>query len=288
MQPENQPAPQAQPQAPEPQAQPQAQPQAPQQEQQPQAPQQPVENSDPFAELYNNQPSQQPEPVTPQPSPQTPQVPQPGVTSEVSSPQPVQQPTPQPQAQPQPQQPQQQPAPQQDRYLNDLSGVVSSDGIKDLPDISKIDGNDPAAIQQWFKDYAETIEHNAMAKAERKARMQTIEQRAWNEAFDKYPSIKTNKNLRDTVHAIRIRAFQQGNPISPTQAAQQLLESLNAQYRQGQADSKVQSQTVQVQPQFGGTQTPTAPSGIQQDDLVAVQDGGEQALAEILARQFSQ
>lgn len=257
-----QPAPQQQPEPTTPQPTPSQQPAA----QQSQPAQQ--TNEDPFTQFIGqNQPAQQP-PAEPQPAAQ-------------------QQPTEQP-SEPTPQQPVQQPAQQpatktyQD-YLDESLRDVPK--VSDSPDASKVNPDDPESVKAFFDDLMNTATSRAEANFAKKQAVQNLENRLWNEAFEEYASLKDNKNLRDTVQAIRMAEFNKGNAITPKQAAKQLLNSLQQQYQRGVADNQVQTRIEQVQPTGGGS-TQVTTSASQQDVLEAVQTGGEDALVEILARQY--
>lgn len=270
-----QPAPQPAPQpTPQPTATPVATPQAP-----PQAPPAPAEPSDPFATLFN-QPSE-PTPPTP-PAPAQPQQP----TEPTPQPQPPTEPqhqAPTPPAQPvaQPVEPAYQSF---DDYMNEtLKNVPKS---PDLPNPENISPNDPAAIKQFFDDLVNTAVQKAKAETTRSNAIQARERALWDEAFDKYGSLRTKKPLRDMVHSIRMGYFQRGIAITPKQAADKLLESLGSQYKQGIADNQVVTTIENVQPTAGGSGAPATTSLDKKEMLTAVQDGGEVALAEILDAQI--
>ena len=87
------------------------------------------------------------------------------------------------------------------------------------------------------------------------------------------------------VHAIRRAEFSKGNAITPTQAAETLLAALQGQYQQGVVDNQVVTTIEQVQPNGGGTTT--VPTTMDSNAaLLAVQTGGEQALAQVLEQQI--
>lgn len=244
--------------------------------------------ADPFASVFNATPT----PTEPQPNPQPTQTP----TEPV---QPVQAPaTPalavepgQPQTPPTQTPPTQQPAqptpaiPQPDQFQSYedwqkevLKGVPE---VPAAPDASKVPQDDPAAIKGFFDDLMGTAEKRFEAKFERKNAIQAAEKKGWDEAFSKYETLKTNKNVRDMVHNIRMGYFSKGIAITPTQAAQKLLESLNTSYKQGMTDNQVTTTIENVQP-VGGQGTPIPTTLDKNAALTAVQDGGEQALASML------
>ncbi len=269
-QPVQQPAPQQQPTQPVQQPSPQSQPQ-----------------TDPFAtfgqavepgvqQVQQPQPTQPTEPPTPQPQ------------------QPVEPTQPTPQGQPQQQpgqiaqqaQPQQQPTQQTETYEQYLDRVLQ--GLPEAPaqpDPSTVNPEDPEAIKNFFDTLMTTAEQRFEANYARKQAIQNAEKQLWEQAFDKYGSLRSNRQLRDMVHAIRRNEFQKGNAITPTQAAETLLVALQGQYQQGVADNQVVTTIESVQPQGGGTTT--VPTTMDADKaLLAVQTGGEQALAQVLEQKM--
>lgn len=162
-----------------------------------------------------------------------------------------------------------------------LAGVPTP---PEVPDPEKVNPEDPVAIKGFFDNLMTVAEQRIEAKVERKNAIQNAERRVWEEAFVAYPTLRTNKNVRDIVHNIRMGHFQRGQAITPTQAAQIFLDSLGNSYRQGVADNQVQTTIESVQPQGGGSQ-PTQTSLDRDSVLEAVQVGGEQALADILDKE---
>lgn len=273
-----QPAPQA---PPAPTATPVAQPQPQPAPQAPQAPAQPVatpaEPSDPFASLFN-QPSE-PTPPTP-PAPAQPQQP----TEPTPQPQQPTEPQPAPQAPQAPQAPVEPAYQSFDDYMNETLKNVPK--APDLPNPESISPDDPAAIKQFFDDLVNTAVQKAKAETTRSNAIQSHERALWDEAFDKYGSLRTKKPLRDMVHSIRMGYFQRGIAITPKQAADKLLESLGSQYKQGIADNQVVTTIENVQPTAGGSGAPAVTTLDKKEMLTAVQTGGEVALAEILDAQI--
>lgn len=149
------------------------------------------------------------------------------------------------------------------------------------PDASKIAPDDPKAIKGFFDDLMGTAEKRFEAKFERKNAIQAAEKKGWDEAFGKYETLKSNKKVRDMVHNIRMGYFSKGIAITPLQAAQELLSSLNTSYKQGMTDNQVTTTIENVQP-TGGQGTPIQTSVDKNAALTAVQNGGEQALAAML------
>ena len=282
---QQQPAPQAQPTEPA-QQQPQAPTPQPAPSQQ-QAAQPQAQPQDPFTQFaVTEQPSEptaqtqpQQQPTEPTSQQTTPQPQQPGETQ----PAPTQQPQTQaqPQAQPQPQPEQTAPQTQSfDDYMNSiLADLPEAPG---MPDPSKVNPEDEESITNFFNDMFTAAEQRFEANYARKQAIQNSERKLWDDAFDKYGSLRDNKQLRDMVHAIRRSEFDKGVAITPTQAADRLLDALKGQYNKGVADNQVQTTIEQVQPQGGGS-TQNVPTTLDsQNVLTAVQTGGEQALTDYL------
>lgn len=271
------PAPQPTPQpaqqpAPQPVAQMQPAPVTPQPSNQPQDP------FSAFVQPAEQTPTQPTEPTpTPQP-PITPAEPTQPATEQQAQPQ-------QPQGQT-PQQPAQEPIPGQadtpkyqtyDEYMEEITGNVPEAPAQ--PDPSTINPDDPEAIKGFFDNLLTTAEQRFEANYAKKQAIQNTERRLWDESFEKYGTLRSNKPLRDMVHSIRMGYFQRGIAITPTQAADKLLESLGQSRRQGAADAAVISTIEQVQPAGGGTGDPQ-PTNLDKDQvLLDVQTGGEAALA---------
>lgn len=273
-----QPAPQ--PTQPEPQPTPQpAQPTQPAPQQQPSQPtSQPSPTSqplDPFAAFAAPTPQTEP---TPTPQPQPPAEPS--------------QPAPEPQAAPQQPEPAEPPQPeaQPERYQSFEEYMKSVGGDAPAPtselDPSKINPDDPEAIKGFFDEVVNTAVQRATQVAQRQTALQAREKSLWDASFEKYPSLKSNKNLRDMVHSIRMGYFQRNIAITPTQAADKLLESLGQQYRQGVADNQVHTTIEQVQPTGGGTGQPVTTTADAQQAMIAVQEGGEEALTQLLDQEI--
>jgi hypothetical protein len=222
----------------------------------------PTEPSDPFATMFG---TEQAAPVAAPPAEPTEPLPnpQPGMPTE---------PTPQPT-----------PAPETyqtyDEYMESvLSGVPQA---PDAPDPDKINPDNPEEIRGFFDSLMSTAEKRIEAKIERKNAIQNAERKQWDAAFAAYPTLRSNQKVRDMVHNIRMGYFQRGKAITPTQAAKELVDSLSSSYKQGITDNQVVTTIQSVQPQ-GGTSTPI-PTTLDRDSVMnAVQDGGEEALMQIL------
>jgi len=241
-------------------------------------------------------------PQVQQPQEQTPQYQQPqqapvmdpfaGMGIQPPVQQPVAQPQPAPQADPvqQPQAPVapvQQPQETQQSYEERVNNYLKQiPEPAPIPDISKYNGDNDEDVQKFFADFSQSIISQLEQKNERARAVQTMETEVWEEAFKKYPSLRTNKVMRDTVHTIRTGNHVQGKYITPTQAADTFLQGLNQQYNQGVVDSQVQQRIEQVQPMGGQTNAPVQMVS-KNDELLAVQEGGEEALTQILANRFN-
>lgn len=258
--PTSQPAPtsQAASQAPQQQAAPVAQPQ------------------DPFSTLFQEQPQPQ-QPTVPTPTPQPTQ--QPVEPSQPALQEPIAPVVPDPSEPTAPVEPQYQTF---DEYMKEVTGSVGEEAP--LPDASQIDPTDEAGIKTFFDDLVNTAVQRASQKIGRDQAIQTSERNLWDSAMDKYGSLKTNKNLRDMVHAIRMGEFQKGVAITPTQAADRLLDALKSQYQKGVADNQVVTTIENVQPTGGGGQTIQTTADMD-NVLESVQTGGETALAAYLDTQ---
>lgn len=236
-------------------------------------------STDPFEQLFQTpteptQPTQQPS----QPTEFTP------------NPQPLGTPTEPyqsaPQTPPQPTQPvqqtQQSAAPTQQTYEQYIDSITA--GIPQnpsMPDPNSVDPNSEEGINQFFSDLVQTAVQQAEANLARKQAIQTTEKKLWDDTFETYPSLRSNTQLRDMVHAVRMGEFNKGIAITPTQAAERVLSALKAQYQRGVADNQVVTTIEQVQPNAGGgIDVPTTMDADRA--LLAVQTGGENALAQIL------
>lgn len=238
-------------------AQPTPQPSQPAEPAQPAQPTQPTEVGDPFEQFLQPQ-----EPVAPSAQPTEPVAPQPA-------------PTPQPEA------PQYQSF---DEYIESITKDLPAPTA--APKLEEIDQNDPAAIQQYFTDFAKSIREETINEIRRTESIERAEKRGWDEAFEKFPSIKKNPAVRDMVHNLRMGKFQNGIAMTPLQAAEELVKNMNLQYRKGIADTQVVTTITDTQPNGGGgvEVIPQQPQG--QANLVTAAADGEAALAAALDAQI--
>ena len=240
-----------------------------------QAPETQAPQNDPFASLFATEPVASTDPAVQAPAvqPTEPMTPQPQQPVEPTQP-----------VAPEPQAPVVQPLINDyqtfDEYMTEtLQGVPVT---PDMPDASKIDPDNPEAIKSFFDDLVNTAVTKSQAEIGRKQAITTRERQLWDSSFEKYNSLRTNKPLRDMVHDIRMGYFRRGQAITPTQAAEKLLDSMGHQYKQGVADSAVVTTIQDVQPNGGGTGAPVSTSLDKETVLTAVQTGGETALANYL------
>jgi len=154
-----------------------------------------------------------------------------------------------------------------------------------VPDPNKIDPNDEAGIKNFFDDLVNTAVAKAEQKTQRNQAIQNSERTLWDSAFDKYGSLRENKQLRDMVHSIRMGEFQRGVAITPTQAADRLLNALQSQYQKGVADNAVVTTIQDVQPNGGGS-APIQTTTDMDNVYTRIQTGGETALADYLDGQI--
>lgn len=238
---------------------------------------------DPFESLFATPPATPPAappttpPATPPPSQPTEPVPTPQPQQPVETPQPT--PAPgtvvEPTATP--------PEDNYETYEDYMKSVVGDlDTAPQLPDHSKIAPDDEAGIKNFFDDLVNTAVARAKQETARTNAIQVKERTLWDAAFDKYGSLRTNKNLRDMVHNIRMGHFQKGIAITPTQAADKLLDALKAEHQRGVADNTVVTTIESTQPQGGGSGQPVPTTLDKETVLTAVQTGGETALASYL------
>lgn len=230
----------------------------------------PTAPADPFASLFATEPAAPTEPT--QPTEIVPTV-QPTQPTEVAQPATTQPTAPvAPVAQPETYQ----------TYDEYMSEIVGSAPAMAMPDPDKIDPNNPEAIKGFFDELVKTAVNQSKTEIGRQSAIQTKERQLWDASFDKYGSLKTNKPLRDMVHDIRMGYFRRGQAITPTQAADKLLESMGHQYKQGVADTAVITTIENVQPNGGGTGAPIATTLDKNAVLESIQTGGEVALADYL------
>lgn len=237
------------------------------------------EPSDPFATLFASEPAPA-EPATPA-TPPTPTAP-----TEPAQPTQPTEPVTQPTEQPAPQAPAQEEETYEtyDEYMARVNSNIPE--APALPDAEKVDATDPAAIKGFFDDLVNTAVAQAEAKITRRDALQRSEKQLWDSAMDKYGSLRTNKPLRDMVHSIRVGYMQRGTAITPTQAAERLLESLGNERREGAAGAAVVTSYEAVQPNGGGGGANLPTTADTANVLEQVQTGGEAALADILDREI--
>lgn len=255
--------------APEPQAPaPTPQPTEPPTQEPAQTPTPPAEDVDPFASMF-----QEPAPTETQPTPPP--------TEEVKS-----QPSPTPA--PTPTAPEtNEETPKYETYEQYMDRVMANvPKAPEAPDPSKVNADSPEEIKKFFDDMMTTAEQRIEAKIERKNAIKAQETKLWNEAFTKYPTLKSNVNVRNMVHNIRMGYFHRGQAITPLQAAKELIDSMSGSYKKGVADNQVVTTIESTQP-TGGNTPPSAPTTMDAESMLqSVQTGGEEALAELLDKEI--
>lgn len=196
-----------------------------------------------------NAPSYTP-PEQPQPAPSEP-------TPQPSEPQPAPQP-----AEPQPapaETEQPQPAPKVQSYDEYLESLIGNIQPPEVPKATEVNGEDPEALNKFFENFGEAIEKRVAAQMQQQEVIRSAEAQAWNDVFTKYPEIKDNQELRDTVHNIRMGAYASGKSLSPVQVADALVGTLHSEYKRGINDQQVQTRVQASQPLNGGGQPVPAP-----------------------------
>lgn len=250
--------------------------------------QQPVEAPVFTPGIQNSQPLPAEQPQQPAPAPTE------APTQPTEQPQPAQQPVEQP-AQPTQQaaQPASQPAPTDsngnfnyDAYLDSLVGADNQKPVEvPKPPTQQELENDDQALTKFFGDLVDTAVKKAVNEGAKQTTIREAETRAWNDVFSKYPEIKESKGLRDTIHNIRIGAYQRGQALSPVQVADQLIGDLHSQYKKGVNDTNVQTTVRESQPLGGGTPTPSAAPTV---NLANLHDGGQNAAIAELTKLIEQ
>lgn len=207
---------------------------------------------------------------------------QPQQMAEPMQAQPTQQPQVQEATQPQPQTPHYQ---SYDEYMSGLLGEQEEVQIPKVTDIQNPD--DPESINNFFGDAFDKISQKVMQQVQQQMTIRNSEQRLWNEAMDEYPSLK-NPQVRNIVHAVRMQALQNGTMMTPSQAAESIINIAGNQYRQGIADSQVQTTYTQVQPTTNGASQPVQQKPSAADQARMIEQGGADALAQILQQRIDE
>lgn len=231
----------------------------------------------------------------PQPAPEPAPEPTPAPSQ---APDPTPAPTPAPAAEPAPTDPAAPaqpatPAPAEPPKVTDfdayLDSLVKANGLDTPIELPKTPSQeelekDDKALEKFFGELVDTAVKKAVNEGQKQTTIREAEAKAWDEAFTKYPEIKDAKGLRDTIHNIRIGAYQRGQALSPVQVADQLIGELHAQYKKGVNDTNVQTTVRASQPLGGGTQTPQT-QGV---DYSKLQDGGSSAAVDELTKLIEQ
>jgi len=119
-----------------------------------------------------------------------------------------------------------------------------------------------------------------MNDVEQKLQFQKSEERAWAKIEQKYPDIKSDKDLRDLVHAARLNDVTRGGKGDLNDAAGKVFEKLQNYQSKGKAQAQV-SETVQksanLQTQTANTNQPTKDA-----DLIERMSRGDSTASETL------
>ena len=169
--------------------------------------------------------------------------------------------------------------------MSNLLGEQQEVQIPKVTDIQNPD--DPESINNFFGDAFDKISQKVMQQVQQQVTIRNSEQRLWNEAMDEYPSLK-NPQVRNIVHAVRMQALQNGTMMTPSQAAESIINIAGNQYRQGIADSQVQTTYTQVQPTTNGASQPVQQKPSAADQARMIEQGGTDALAQILQQRIDE
>lgn len=169
-----------------------------------------------------------------------------------------------------------------------MSGLLGEQQEVALPKVTDIQNpDDPESINNFFGDAFDKISQKVMQQVQQQMTIRNSEQRLWNEAMDEYPSLK-NPQVRNIVHAVRMQALQNGTMMTPSQAAESIINIAGNQYRQGIADSQVQTTYTQVQPTTNGASQPVQQKPSAADQARMIEQGGADALAQILQQRIDE
>lgn len=123
--------------------------------------------------------------------------------------------------------------------------------IPELPriDLTKVpmdaEGNlDPNALLQQIELQNRAAVEQAVAITRAEMQQQAREEKLWNKAVDKYPDLKSNRELRDLVHKSRVGSIIEGKNPTPLEVADTLFKHLGQQEIKG---AKNATESVRVQ-----------------------------------------
>lgn len=124
--------------------------------------------------------------------------------------------------------------------------------------------------------YAEKIKKEVREEI----RFESQERRAWEKLEDKYPEIKTDKDLREIILAKRINDVSMGGDGSLIKSAETVMRKFGSARQEGKAAAKT---SIERQKR-GGTVKATAPRDTSQSDIQQrVRSGDPNAIASILS-----
>lgn len=136
---------------------------------------------------------------------------------------------------------------------------------------------DPNALAQHLNSWQSQIEQNTMARTQQIYAEQEYEKGLWNKAYEKYPELKTDKDLRDMVHNARLGRVTEllsteRDPSkiklpTPAQTADTLFKRISAAKGAGFTQAN-QNTTVQ---QSAVLETPGKPTNSGDEALVQAQ-----------------
>jgi hypothetical protein len=95
-----------------------------------------------------------------------------------------------------------------DEYLESL--VKDIPAAPATPKPTEIDQNDPEGLVKFFDEFKKATIAEMQLETQKATIIQNAEATAWNEVFTKYPEIKENAQLRETLHNIRLGAYNRG------------------------------------------------------------------------------
>jgi hypothetical protein len=116
---------------------------------------------------------------------------------------------------------------------------------------------DPIGYYKWTKEQAAIeAEQRLMKSLDRRER----EQKAWNEAYQKFPELSADTELKGFVDAEMTRSLlRDGKLISPTQAAEKLFNKFKAAEKKGIQQAQV-SERIQKDAVLPVSETKQAPT----------------------------
>jgi hypothetical protein len=119
------------------------------------------------------------------------------------------------------------------------------------------EGNlDLAAYNQAQTEFLQNFSNQILSTATRMSDMRSKYEKTWDDAYQTYPQLRSDKELRDMVQAIHANSTTSGKYLSPKAAAARLFGVRNAAKAEGAKQSK-ETRTVQA---AAALATPNAPA----------------------------